>query len=290
MSAASETGPDPPWGQMALDLYLLEQWDHNSSEVPAEQRKRLASAYVQLGWPGRKKYHQQIKRKEFTQPSDAAIESVLKPFRTPHQRHIAHYPGHVGCVWLRTAYGPGTDALHEERTDFIDWDMAIDDEDHLLNDRELYGFGTNWQDVFLVLPELLDVHHGHDESDEYYFGYQRYKIAHREHSPDTLELLDGEEDPQERFRLEHHRIHRDYVANFVIVEDEEALRNGNVLLNFVDSQGQVVRQKRTNFDEAQMIGGMALEAAWDDMDAWRSGTVGERYREGGERGPPYDVD
>lgn len=58
------------------------------------------------------------------------------------------------------------------------------------------------------------------------------------------------------------------MVNFVIVEDEEALQNGNVLLNFVDSQGQVVRQKRTTFDEAQTIGGMALDGAWDDMDTW----------------------
>ncbi|KAL2006803.1 hypothetical protein VTN00DRAFT_9471 [Thermoascus crustaceus] len=255
MNAASETAPDPPWGQVALDLHLLEQWDYNSSETPAEQCKRPARAYVQLGWPGRKKYHEQIERKEFAQPSDAAIESVLKPFRKLHQRRIAHYPGY-----------------HEGRTDFIDWDMAIDDEDHLLDDAELYNFGVDRQDVFLVLPELLDTQRGHGNTHRSYRDYWIGRKTHR----------DG-------FAWSTMGYTKDYVVNFVVVEDEEALQNGNVLLNFVHSRGQVVRQKLTTFDEAQMIGGMALGAAWDDIDAWKSGTVGERYREGGERGPPYDV-
>lgn len=42
-----------------------------------------------------------------------------------------------------------------------------------------------------------DTHRGHDESDEYYFGYQQYRIARRERSPVIKRLLEREEDLQE---------------------------------------------------------------------------------------------
>ncbi|KFY89174.1 hypothetical protein V500_05906 [Pseudogymnoascus sp. VKM F-4518 (FW-2643)] len=123
-----------PWGSPPVEAYILQNWDASSSETPAKQRKKLVQAYVK------------------TSPLD---RTILVPWRTTFQRDIASSPGELGCVWLRTDYPGGTDDAHESLVEHVDFCNAVDDEDRLLDDEELYNFGDDWKRILDVFPELV---------------------------------------------------------------------------------------------------------------------------------------
>ena len=233
------------------------------------------------------------------QPTPSQIASVLRPWRTVDQRDLVVDPGLVGSVWLRTCYREGTDAQHEALVEHIDMEMAVDRDERLLNDAILYDFGNHWEKVLEYVPELIT---NQDASASYWSDELRKAVdtfrkaqeflsgasatAEFEGPPkrmleDALGHLPAAEVQGYVLKILQSDIQRACVVNYMIVEDEEALETGLVLLLFLDECGRVVRQFRLSASEAEQIGGGWLELCWDESYYWVEADLGEDYREDG---------
>lgn len=175
-----------------------------------------------------------------------------------------------------------------------DIDDAVGSHRNLLNNADLYNFGNKWQRVFSVLPELLE-----PTTDMLDAGYvnQMRENAMNENFPSHIEQLIAKirrNLPQERaeeeiFDIVHAPVQKAHVVNYLIIEDKQALESGKVLVVFVDDVGQVVRKNRVDVREVEMLGGMWIQSAYDDLGIWMEGEVGVDYMVSGARGPPYSL-
>lgn len=277
---------DPPWGSLIVEKYLLQHWDPHSSEHPDQQRKRLVRAYIAAGSQRPGLVHDQS---EATGPTVAEISSVLQPWRTLAQRKIPS-SGMVRAVWLRTCYAEGSDQKHNELVEKVDMDMAVDGDDRLLNDPNLYNFGPEWQHVFDFLPELVEPQEQSDWAlEEEMFSkavddLKSFAAKGVTGAPkqllDNLSLMRGEELEQEVATALQSSVHEACVVNWIVLEDEEALRSGDVMILFLDVFGRVVRQKRMPAAQAEDMGGLWVDGSWMEVD-WVDAEIGEEYREGG---------
>lgn len=232
------------------------------------------------------------------QPTSSQIASILKPWRTIEQRDLAVDPGTLGPVaWLRTCYKEGTDAQHEAVVDRVDMYNAVDD--RLLNDATLYDFGDHWERIFDYIPELVV-----DQSEDASYRARRlrdaedaFRMAQAIFSGSPATAAIGEEpmrliESARRYlpaaEVQEHvlqvlqsSIHCACVKTYLIVEDEEALQTGQVLLLFLDNCGRAVRQQRLPAREAEDIGGAWVQHCWDEDHFWEDADLGADYQEGG---------
>ncbi|KAF6233162.1 hypothetical protein HO173_008706 [Letharia columbiana] len=301
VESSSSEEISPPWGTIPAEIYLLNNYDPQSPLPPSEQAKILISSYIQSG-------QRQARYPPPPPPALGPQELIfLKAWRPLSIRHLATDPGQIGNVWLRTFYGPGSDAKHAALISHIDLDNAIDKEERLLDDRLLYGrLEGKWNGLLELLPELLVADW---EGDERWLGYRRriakdveaFRNAKKrfEHGAvavgDVAEGTDELAEAMERLRaflpeeevqpriLEVLRSHvqAECVVAYLIVEDEEALEEeeGLLLLSFVDAFGRVVRSNRVCASEAEQMGGFWLEEAWGDIAEWQNGKTGSDYED-----------
>lgn len=227
----------------------------------------------------------------------------LKAWRPLSVRHLATDPGLVGNIWVRTYYSSETDAKHTAMISEINVDFAVDREERILDDASLYGgFGTDWERLFELLPELLETEwEGCPEWPGYKGRITRAvemlkdararfqgggEIVEREGIDFVGRLIEGwraispEEEMQRRV-LEAllSGVHKACVVNYLIIEDRHTLEGEEelLLMAFVDAWGRVVRIKRVNSEEAEMMGGMWLEQAFDDLSEWDEAEIGSDY-------------
>ena len=228
-------------------------------------------------------------------PSQDQIETILVPWRTIFQRDIAHNPGALGCVWLRTDYLEGTDAAHESLLEHVDWCNAVDDEDRLLDDEDLYNFGDDWRRILDVFPELVSYsdeiwtsqQKSLQEAEDYLLNAKAY-LAGREVEDSPIEWIDSIKEhcpatEAEQIVMGTYRsgVHMECVANYLIVEDKKAVETKQLLLVFLDAFGRVVRWSRVDPSEAEQMGGSWLAPNWFDLHEWKDGEIGEDYQVGG---------
>ncbi|KAL8721736.1 MAG: hypothetical protein Q9225_001634 [Loekoesia sp. 1 TL-2023] len=292
-SGSDLSDADPPWGLLAAERYLLHHWDHESTESPDRQRKRLVKDFIHAG-PGRLVPN--------ASPSAAEISRILKPWRTPTQREVANYSTLGPAIWLRTCYTTGSDAKHEALVQGIDMDNAVDGDHRLLCDPTYYNYGADWQQVFEVVPELLEPN---DQSWASYKEDQHQEVeALRAYAEGGIARADqrlvgnltgvSQGTPHLGFQgaeLERHvakalqsSVHKACVVAWTVLEDEEALDSGKVALMFVDALGRVVRSKRVEVGEAEQMGGFWADGSWDEIDEWVEGDLGPEYQTGGSCG------
>jgi hypothetical protein len=90
--------------------------------------------------------------------------------------------------------------------------------------------------------------------------------------------------------LRYGEYHAACVVTHMFIEDEEALDGNGLLHVFLDDTGNVVRQWRTD-DEGgdDDFDGMWKEGNWKEDFMSGKGELGAAYREGGARGPPYEL-
>lgn len=225
-------------------------------------------------------------------PPQTDWESILAPLRTDFQRQLASpYSFQTlgnrcwGIIWLRTCYDEGTDGAHQKLVDELNWEMALDVEENILDDAALYDYGDDWRRIFEVIPERL-------------FG-------------NTLDDLDGMPTPEERDRLireaqrnvniddiedeaELHalkqattKLHAAAIENYLLVEDKVALDIGKLLIVFFDDFGRTVRQSRILPEDCDGIAGAWADCFIDEMAEFEEGDIGPDYLPGGPSGPPY---
>lgn len=247
-------------------------------------------------------------------PTKAQIDSILKPWRTIAQRHLATEPGLVGAIWLRTCYAEGTDSKHADLIEGLDMENAFDDNNRLLDDKLLYDFGPDWERILYYIPELIsncDDKDAEAEDDRrprmIQKGLEKFRQAQAAllvHCPPGAELeppssinwlisnmrsfftAPAEVEVQVLSGIQS-KIHKACMVNNIIVEDEEALlletkTEGLVRLIFFDSCGYVVRSNRISAGHAEQMGGQWLERCFDERDMeCGEAEFGDEYKEGG---------
>lgn len=214
--------------------------------------------------------------------------SILQPWSTSTRHEIAS-PAMSPAVWLRTCYSEGSDQKHEKLVGSVDISNPVNGVYRLLNDPSLYNYGTHWQRVFDIFPELLEPNQGDSNS------YQERQRQAREalerftdgglaNTPssllDYLPYVSGGELEEYVAEVLQSDVHKASVVAAIVLEDEEALETGNVAVMFLDALGRVVRMKRVGVGEAQQMGGSWLDGSWDETAEWEEGDCGQDYEAG----------
>ncbi|KAL8729756.1 MAG: hypothetical protein Q9181_004892 [Wetmoreana brouardii] len=274
---------DPPWGSLAAENYLLQRWNPESSEDPDQQRSKLIREFVKAGGTGL------IDDSRNEGPTAAQISTILVPWRNPAQRELASQVGKP-AVWLRTCYSQGTDEKHEDLVDCVDMFMAVDGDERLLNDPNLYNFGADWHHVFDVLPELLE-----RDSDHLSYYKERQRRAMEDlrkfaeggltQAPpglvESLPSFQGKELEDYVAMVLQSRVHAACVIGWIVLEDEEALNSGMPVLLYLDILGRVVRSKRGEIWDTLAISGAWHNRSWREIREWEDAELGDDYKNGG---------
>ncbi|KAK4107008.1 hypothetical protein N656DRAFT_793462 [Canariomyces notabilis] len=122
------------WG---CDLFLLEQWDADSTQPPDKQTAQIFSRFLQLPLSERLVRHPIHDPSLLCLDLSQAEQDILALTRPYNERK----PN--GDVWLRTYYGPGSD---EAFTAIL---ASVDAPDCPLSDAARYDYGDDWQRMML---------------------------------------------------------------------------------------------------------------------------------------------
>jgi hypothetical protein len=221
-------------------------------------------------------------------PTVEEIDLVLRPWRSDELRKKAWQmleSGTAAPIFLRTHYDPEDDETMEE------WVSASEEFENqawwaCLNDATLFNFGSDWQRVYEIMPEVAGPVSG--------AGYKRYPSSEivdmsraefkaclakaKQNEPDRWR-----EDPHGLIEVEGADLLRTVAAAYILVADQTAFETGHVRLIYVDGKRDVIRETRV---DAQTITDVIMD--WDQLnlppELWEEGTIGERYRVTGDLG------
>ncbi|KAF4548840.1 Hypothetical protein D9617_25g061700 [Elsinoe fawcettii] len=236
------------------------------------------------------------------EPTPEERQIILNPWRPPHIRNIAMlcllYQG-AQSIWLRTHYAPeGEDdsALNRKFLDMVattsEDDMSgEEDAVHcVLNDRNLFKFGQQWERVFEIIPELVGSVNGLEgrllpKRSAYVEELQTAlaeKVKNLPKGSDIGSLSDCSEVSSLQVAA---------VQYYILVADEEALRTGTFELIWYDGRGGAIRSSRIQPSEARRFRRYTeLGRAYDCFDYWPEASVDSKYRLDGEyRGVIYGL-
>jgi hypothetical protein len=225
-------------------------------------------------------------------PPQADWEGILAPLRTDFQRQLASpfsfqaegFPC-WGTIWLRTCYGEGTDEVHQRLLDELNLDLAIEVEQNILNDAELYDYGDDWQQIFEVMPERLF----EETLEDVYLrdspAEREARLLEPQASQRKLDIDDVTD--MDALRQATVPFHFLVAYRYLFVADKVALDTGEVLLVFFDDSGRTVRQSRIQPQHCEEIAGAWFDCFIDEMDEFREADIGPEYLPGGSCGPPY---
>ncbi|KAI1050801.1 hypothetical protein LB507_009312 [Fusarium sp. FIESC RH6] len=270
------------WGSLPVERYLVSKWDPSSSLTIEQQREELVKAFLQ------EDDISPFASSADDLPSIEFIQTVLAPWRPDKLRKIAqkYYPGNPlleTIIVLRTYYGGDSDnefnRWMKDATDtFEEMDplggLFGEPEDRwwrILDDPSLFNTGSeSWQDVFRVFPELAvpDLRRDFDESD---IGYVKNLVS------EMCVSRDPEEDDFEDVICEVAKI-----RYWLVIVDEEAFKDGELLLVFMDKKGNVVRQSGIFPEDLPHLPHYNLGGSITESGLWRDGEVGKKYKTRGK--------
>ncbi|KEQ87703.1 hypothetical protein M438DRAFT_332185 [Aureobasidium pullulans EXF-150] len=142
---------------LASEVYLLEQWSDVPEDKAREQYDRIMNQWIDLGCFGRHPYHIAALKHTYPPPTVVQRTSILSSWRTPQERQAALIlTSQTSRLWLRTNYSLGHNplsALDENQKESI---TGAENADLVFNDANLYDYGSDWFEIFLRVPEILD--------------------------------------------------------------------------------------------------------------------------------------
>ncbi|RDW93962.1 uncharacterized protein DSM5745_01284 [Aspergillus mulundensis] len=243
-------------------------------------------------------------------PTDAQIDGILRPARPEALRPYAAYTGSLDeGLYLRLCYNTAKEEAHEAvwagnlAHGFVGPDGLIFD------DGDIFGAeGMDLARFLEIFPERVasvgGVEHvegresaleeclrgieeyGGDGGDgdcqargtgeeEYSDGVKRYLAERRRRDP----------------LLRYWEYHAACVVTHLFIEDAETLEGKGLLHVFLDDIGNVVRQWRTDETSSEDFDfdGSWKEGVWRGEFEMGRGVLGDAYRDGGIRGPPYEL-
>ncbi|PLN75227.1 hypothetical protein BDW42DRAFT_181090 [Aspergillus taichungensis] len=293
-----EQPKQPPWGELPLEVYFLSEWEtpppdpSQSSESPADRRKRLVRQFLALGSQGRQPYCQESP----PTPTKDQIDKILRPIRPEALRAYADDTSSLSGLWLRLCY---TDeeahkALWAANED-AEW---VGEDGIVLDDESIFG-GLDLAAALEVFPERVT-----NEPVDLEFRDAQFRemvdAAQESPCPSAANYSDEVQawlarDKAESTKKPLNRYwawHAASVVTHVFVEDEVALSGGGLLHVFLDDYGNVVRQWRVDNDGSESnYDGAWFEGCYKEAFCGGMGggldEIGPAYHEGGSRGPPY---
>ncbi|KAL2833174.1 hypothetical protein BJY01DRAFT_253592 [Aspergillus pseudoustus] len=264
----------------SADIFLLENWDHNSNLTDDEQRERIFAGYIRLDVEGQ-------------QTACAGQQSASRTLSASH-----------GCA-------PRTSHRHRWRKLFSAIADALEckcgDTDMILNVAEIYDFGRDWQRIFLRAPQLLEVVWSSEEYREWleealhYGGDADYDDDHEEEDEDDNDDDDDDDDERAResesgseYKFDYTPYHwamfvgRIHIIDSITLQASGGPDAGKVLIVWYDACGRVVRSCREIVYLAADITTVD-NAILDDSPWWLNGETGPVYRWRRPLGPPYEI-
>ncbi|GIJ83476.1 hypothetical protein Asppvi_002298 [Aspergillus pseudoviridinutans] len=230
-------------------------------------------------------------------PTDAQITEILHPARPEWLRPYAEYTGSLDeGLYLRLCYDADKEEAHKSpmvaepgRGFFVGPDGIIFD------DKELFGGeGIHLATFLEIFPErVTNVGSvAHVELRIFGGGFTKLegilKVKGRTDTPMVKGALTGmrTEDPL----LRYGEYHAACVVTHPFIENEETLDGNGLLHVFLDDTGNVVRHWRTDDEGGDYdFDGTWKEGNWKEDFMSGRGELGASYREGGVRGPPYEL-
>ncbi|KAL2817160.1 hypothetical protein BJX63DRAFT_429879 [Aspergillus granulosus] len=167
MNYGTQTIPVPDWGQLPVEQYLIRYWNHSSSESVDEQRQRLVHQYMQLEQIPKEWdptcFGMELSKKPERTPTAEEIALILRPWRSDDLRTRAW---EIWCgrdsgppVMLRTYYSNSNAEKERDDVKFIEYTTISENFEDVaswtaLNDATLFNFGSDWRQIFSILPEV----------------------------------------------------------------------------------------------------------------------------------------
>ncbi|EPE03107.1 hypothetical protein F503_08721 [Ophiostoma piceae UAMH 11346] len=131
------------------DLFLLEQWNNDSAESDNAQMMQIFERFLNMPIGKRLPWEHKLKGRGIKTAQDLTQSERDLLFRI---RPVDELAADQNDFLLRTYYGPGSDEAYAELIDpEALFPMTV------LNDKDLYNFGSEWQRVFSRLPQLLSM-------------------------------------------------------------------------------------------------------------------------------------
>lgn len=191
--------------------------------------------------------------------------------------------------WVRTCYESSSEEHWAEIQDHLNAKLG---RPAICNDPSLYNFGSNWENIFLHLPQLLDNYYS---AEEYENDTQEALQAAIEAEDMDAQIAeesgyDPEEDlnPWPSFYAQYHmrlvmgRLHILDATTFA----REGRDAGTVLVVWFDECGRAIRYSRMGLNAASDIANLS-DCMLDDYSCWAHAQIGESYEWGAPLGPPY---
>ncbi|KAE8377568.1 hypothetical protein BDV26DRAFT_208091 [Aspergillus bertholletiae] len=153
-----------------------------------------------------------------------------------------------------------------------------------LNNNQLYNFGSDWQRVYEILPEIAG---------PLTEGALSLETLPERRSDFKAWLRKAKQSEPERWREDPHRfiereaswLRRGVTTRYMLLADQEAFETGRLRLIYVDNQGNIVQETRVDADE-QTITDVIM--AWfeltEPLELEQEGITGDRYRITGDLG------
>ena len=221
-------------------------------------------------------------------PTSEQIAQILWPWRTESQREIASRlvdlrGGYI--LWLRTNYDDDLEARHEEFLESFDIGMVVDYDDFILDDSADYNFNDQWEKVLHVLPEIVSSRPDNFSSDRLKHALVELNAFRRggvDQAPQSLlqylTTFSRDELQETLGQILLSNFHERCVATCLIVEDRQALESGEILLLFLDFEGNVVRKSRIDMTETPQVSGAWARPCWDESTEWEEAEISEQYQ------------
>jgi hypothetical protein len=213
---------------------------------------------------------------------------------------------------LRACYTDDSQETYGELLEEFDAEQALESEDLVLDDPQLYSYsddwtssrlpsdGDDWTTIFSVLPEIF-FSPGNDTISDYWMNgskslmnhlayemslldYQKKCIALQPSTREAIEAAFYDETP---FAYALRDLQLRSIHSWLVVADEEAIRTGRVLLVFFDDMGRVVRQGRREASDVTFTEGAFVDGCIDEDETLLYGEPGPAYCVGGPCGPPF---
>ncbi|CAG7554311.1 unnamed protein product [Fusarium equiseti] len=272
----------PTWGLLPVERYLIRKWDSYSTLTTEQQRDELVKAFLQ------EDDISSFASSTADAPSTELVQTVLASWRPEKLRQIAikydpPNPLFGTIVVLRTYYGDDSDekfrrwmedaiAAFEEMDPY--GDLFGEPEDRwwrILDNTSLFDMGPeDWQSVYRVFPELAtpELRRNFNESDT-----EEVKDLVSATCESRVPEVDDYEDAICAIAK---------TGFWLIVADEEAFKDEELLLVFIDKKGNVVRQTGIEPETLPYLPHYNLRGSITESGIWTDAEVGNKYKTRGE--------
>lgn len=321
---SDKTGP--AWGRLAIEQYLLVgsyrnqsiiflwflanysklNWDFSSTEIPDQQRSRLATEFLNLNILPLKWFEMPEdlpdNGTDLRQPTTEEVDIILRPYRSEELRCYAMnaYRDKTCPHLLRTHYSANENqrAKDDEQMErWIDTEIFSEEAEWAVLDNEnIFNFGTgrNWRRIYDILPELagpLLVKPDYSKDGELTFKRVPEPNDNKNmYSYFRRDLTTAKKDDPDAWRHDRNSViestgislQKIATSTYIIIADEEAFLSGSLLVVYLDGLRRVIREGRIDqeLDDIGSIVGSWMETA----DLMEYSTLSGRYQVNGDLG------